>query len=163
MAQVLAGIRGPLFPFDGESVDIEPMNVPHHPRMDSIGTALDEIYAPAIPGSVDWQCRKRCKTQNRSALNGGWAISTCIPNAGPCKWAGMEETCSTNSPRQQEVWRHPHDEVTRPRASIHPGRRRPRRSGPLPVLILNAFIPTPPLAPSLPLPLCRPQRLAHRH
>jgi len=53
VAQVLAGIRGPSTPFDGESVDIEPMNVSHHSRMDSTGTALDEIYAPTIPGSVD--------------------------------------------------------------------------------------------------------------
>ena len=50
---VFAGIRGPSPPFDGESVDIEPMNVPHRSRMDSTGTALDEIYAPTIPGSVD--------------------------------------------------------------------------------------------------------------
>jgi len=53
VAQVLAGIRGPSLPFDGESVDIEPRNVPHRSRMDSTGTALDEIYAPTIPGSVD--------------------------------------------------------------------------------------------------------------
>ena len=53
VAQVLAGIRGPSPPFDGESVDIEPMNVPHRSRMDSTGTVLDEIYAPTIPGSVD--------------------------------------------------------------------------------------------------------------
>jgi len=53
VAQVLAGIRGPSPPFDGESVDIEPMNVLHRSRMDSAGTALDEIYAPTIPGSVD--------------------------------------------------------------------------------------------------------------
>jgi len=53
VAQVLAGIRGPSPPFDGESVDIEPMNVPHRSRMDSAGTALDEICAPTIPGSVD--------------------------------------------------------------------------------------------------------------
>jgi len=53
VAQVLAGIRGPSPPFGGESVDIEPMNVPHRSRMDSTGTALHEIYAPTIPGSVD--------------------------------------------------------------------------------------------------------------
>jgi hypothetical protein len=53
VAQVLAGIRGPSPPFDGESVDIEPMNVPHRSRMDSTGTVLDEIYASTIPGSVD--------------------------------------------------------------------------------------------------------------
>ena len=53
MAQVLAGIRGPSPPFDGESVDIEPMTVPHRSRMDSTAMALDEIYATTIPGSVD--------------------------------------------------------------------------------------------------------------
>jgi len=53
VAQVLAGIRGPSPPFDGKSFDIEPINVPHRSRMDSTGTALDEIYAPTIPGSVD--------------------------------------------------------------------------------------------------------------
>jgi len=29
------------------------MNVPHRSRTDSTGTALDEIYAPPIPGSID--------------------------------------------------------------------------------------------------------------
>ena len=53
MAQVLAGIRGPSPPFDGQSVDIEPMNVLHRSRMNSTRTALHEIYAPTIPGSVD--------------------------------------------------------------------------------------------------------------
>jgi len=53
VAQVLAGIRGPSPPFDGESVDIEPMTVPHRSRMDSTAMALDEIYATTIPGSVD--------------------------------------------------------------------------------------------------------------
>jgi len=53
VAQVLAGIRGPSHPFDGESVDIEPMNIPQRSRMDSTGTALDEIFAPTIPGSID--------------------------------------------------------------------------------------------------------------
>ena len=42
VAQVLAGIRGPSPPFDGDSVDIEPMNVPHHSRMDSTGTDVRE-------------------------------------------------------------------------------------------------------------------------
>ena len=53
MAQVLAGIHDPSPPFDGKSVNMEPMNVLHHLRMDSAGTALDEIYMPMIPGSVD--------------------------------------------------------------------------------------------------------------
>ena len=53
VAQVLAGIRGPSPPFDGDSVDIEPMNVPHRSRMDSTGTVLEDIYVPTIPGSVD--------------------------------------------------------------------------------------------------------------
>jgi hypothetical protein len=52
VAQVLAGIRGPSPSFD-ESVDIEPMNVPHRSRMDNSGAHMDEIYAPTIPGSVD--------------------------------------------------------------------------------------------------------------
>ena len=42
VAQVLAGIRGPSPPFDGDSVDIEPMNVPHRSRMDSTGTDVRE-------------------------------------------------------------------------------------------------------------------------
>ena len=55
MAQVLAGIRGPSPPFDGDSADIGPMNVPHRSTMDSTRATLDEIYAPTIPGtgSVD--------------------------------------------------------------------------------------------------------------
>jgi len=37
VAQVLAGSHGPSPPFDGDSVGIEPMNVPHRSRMDSTG------------------------------------------------------------------------------------------------------------------------------
>jgi len=51
VAQVLAGVRGPSPPLDGESVDIEPMNVPHRSKMDSLGSPIDEQYAPTIPGS----------------------------------------------------------------------------------------------------------------
>ena len=53
VAQVLAGVRGPSPTFDGESVDIEPMNVPHRSRIDSSGSAMDEIYVPTIPSSLD--------------------------------------------------------------------------------------------------------------
>ena len=52
VAQVLAAVRGPSPPFDGESVDIEPMNVPHRSKIDSLGSPLEEMYAPTIPGSV---------------------------------------------------------------------------------------------------------------
>jgi hypothetical protein len=38
VAQDLAGIRDPSSPFDGDSVDIEPINIPHRSRMDSTGT-----------------------------------------------------------------------------------------------------------------------------
>ena len=41
-------------------------------------------YLAASP----WQNRKRCKSQNRSALSGGWAILTCILNGGTCTWGG---------------------------------------------------------------------------
>ncbi|KAH9987661.1 hypothetical protein BJV74DRAFT_978753 [Russula compacta] len=53
VAEVLAAIRGPSPLFDGESVDIEPMNVPHRSMLDNRGSPLEEIYAPTIPGSVD--------------------------------------------------------------------------------------------------------------
>ena len=36
-----------------ESVDIEPMNVPHRSRIDSSGSHLDDIYAPMIPITID--------------------------------------------------------------------------------------------------------------
>jgi hypothetical protein len=52
VAKVMAGVRDPS-PFDVESVDIEPMNVPHRSKIDGSGTPLDEIYAPTIPGSMD--------------------------------------------------------------------------------------------------------------
>jgi len=42
VAQVLTGIRGPSPPFNGDSVDIEPMNVPYRSRMDSTGTDARE-------------------------------------------------------------------------------------------------------------------------
>ena len=54
MAQVLAGVRGHSPPFDGDSeADIEPMNVPHHSKMDNhfASPMLDDIYDPAIPES----------------------------------------------------------------------------------------------------------------
>ena len=53
VAQVLAGVRGPSPLFDGESVDIEPMNVPHRSKIDSLGSPMEDMYAPTIPGSVD--------------------------------------------------------------------------------------------------------------
>jgi len=58
VAQVLAGVRGPSPPFDGESVDIEPMNVPHRSKIDSLGSPLEELYAPTIPESVDLTVRE---------------------------------------------------------------------------------------------------------
>jgi hypothetical protein len=53
VAQVLAGVRGPSPALDGESVDIEPMNVPHRSKIDSLGSPIEEQYAPTIPGSLD--------------------------------------------------------------------------------------------------------------
>jgi hypothetical protein len=41
VAQVLAAIRAPSSQFDGDSVDIEPMNVPHCSKIDSSGSHLD--------------------------------------------------------------------------------------------------------------------------
>jgi hypothetical protein len=35
VVQVLAGIRGPSPALDGESIDIEPMNIPQHFKIDS--------------------------------------------------------------------------------------------------------------------------------
>ena len=53
VAQVLAGVRGPSPLLDGESVDIEPMNVPHRSKIDSLGSPLEEQYASTIPESLD--------------------------------------------------------------------------------------------------------------
>jgi hypothetical protein len=53
VAQVLAGIRAPSSQFDGDGVDIEPMNVPHSSKIDGSGSHLDEIYAPMIPSILD--------------------------------------------------------------------------------------------------------------
>ncbi|KAI9507647.1 hypothetical protein F5148DRAFT_1306912 [Russula earlei] len=52
VAQVLAAVRGPS-PFDGESVDIEPMNIPHRSKIDNHGSPLEDTYAPTIPSSID--------------------------------------------------------------------------------------------------------------
>jgi hypothetical protein len=41
VAQVLAVIRAPSSQFNGDSVDIEPMNVPHHSKIDGSGSHLD--------------------------------------------------------------------------------------------------------------------------
>jgi hypothetical protein len=64
VAQVLAGVRGPSPPFDGESVDIEPMNVPHRSKIDSLGSPLEELYAPTIPGSVDLTVREDAQEED---------------------------------------------------------------------------------------------------
>jgi hypothetical protein len=53
VAQVLAGVRGPSPPLDGESVDIEPMNVPHRSKIDNLGSPLEEQYPPTIPSSFN--------------------------------------------------------------------------------------------------------------
>jgi hypothetical protein len=49
VTQVLAAICAPSSQFDGDSVNIEPMNVPHCSKIDCSGSHLDEIYAPTIP------------------------------------------------------------------------------------------------------------------
>ncbi|KAH8995933.1 hypothetical protein EDB92DRAFT_1942827 [Lactarius akahatsu] len=53
VAQVLAGVRGPSPPFEGDSeADIEPMQVPHRSKMNNRGTTpLDDSYEPTIPES----------------------------------------------------------------------------------------------------------------
>ncbi|KAH8988261.1 hypothetical protein EDB86DRAFT_3065602 [Lactarius hatsudake] len=53
VAQVLAGVRGPSPPFEGDSeADIEPMKVPHRSKMNNRGTTpLDDSYEPTIPES----------------------------------------------------------------------------------------------------------------
>ena len=53
VVQVLAGIRGSSPALDGESVDIEPMNIPHHSKINSWGSPLEEQYATTIPESLD--------------------------------------------------------------------------------------------------------------
>jgi len=90
VAQGLAGIRGPSPPFDGESPDTEPMNFLGSTVLERLWMKYTRRRYLAASTS---QSRKRCKSQNRSTLNGGWAISTCILNGGMSKWAGMEETC----------------------------------------------------------------------
>jgi len=53
VAQVLAAIGAPSSQFDGDSVDIEPMNVPHSSKINGSGSHLDEIYVPRIPSIFD--------------------------------------------------------------------------------------------------------------
>jgi hypothetical protein len=52
VAQVLAAICAPSSQFE-DSVDIEPMNVPHRSSIDGSGSHLYEIYAPTIPSILD--------------------------------------------------------------------------------------------------------------
>jgi hypothetical protein len=51
--QVLVGVCGPSPALDGETVDIEPMNILHCSKIDSWGSPLKEQYATMIPGSLD--------------------------------------------------------------------------------------------------------------
>jgi len=55
VTEVLASVRGLSPLFGGESVDIEPMNVPHRSKIDSlpVGSSLEEQYATTISGSPD--------------------------------------------------------------------------------------------------------------
>jgi hypothetical protein len=41
VAQVLAGVRGPSPLLGGESVEIEPMNIPHRSKIDSLGSPFE--------------------------------------------------------------------------------------------------------------------------
>jgi len=50
---VLAVIRAPLPQFNEDSIDIEPMNVLHHSKIDGSRSHLDKIYAPMIPSILD--------------------------------------------------------------------------------------------------------------
>jgi hypothetical protein len=49
VAQVLAAISAPQSQLDGDSVDIESMNVPHRSKINGSESHLDEIYALTIP------------------------------------------------------------------------------------------------------------------
>jgi len=160
VAQVLAGIRGPSLPFDGERVDIEPRNVPHRSRMDSIGTALDEIYAPTIPGSVGRHSSP--STAAPSTVDGLFRLaSRILAHSSGRGWRrhvrrirpGSRRYCMETPPRRSDTTESVYSSGPTPPASPKPS----------PDLILNGFISTPPLAPSPPLPLCRPQCRAHRH
>jgi hypothetical protein len=53
VARVPAGVRDPSPLLNTESIDIEPVNVPHHSKIDSLGSPLEEQYAPTIPESLD--------------------------------------------------------------------------------------------------------------
>jgi len=119
VAQVVAGIHGPSPPFDGDGVDIEPMNVPHRSRMDSTGTALDGIYAPTIPGSVDLEPEEvQDPEPRRPQLRMGYFD---LHPERRHMHVGGDGDMLDHSHRQQEVLRLSHDQVTQPRASIHPG------------------------------------------
>jgi hypothetical protein len=50
---VLSGVRGPSSLLDGESVDIEPMNVPHRSKIYNLRSPLEEQYAPTIPECLE--------------------------------------------------------------------------------------------------------------
>jgi len=161
VAQVLAGIRGPSPPFDGESVDIEPMNVPHRSRMDSTGTALDEIYAPTIPGSVDLaepeevQVPAPQRPQRRVGYFGLHPERRHVQVGGDkgdmldefAQAAGGIETPLRQSDTTESVY----SSGPTPPASPKQALTRPKTERLHPNLAVGS------------LPLCRPQRRAHRH
>ena len=164
MAQVLAGIRGPSPPFDGESVDIEPMNVPHRSRMDSTRTVLDEIYAPTIPGSVDLPELEEVpipapqRPQRRMGYfdlhperwhvqvggDGGDMLDDFAQAAG-----GAE-----TPPRRSDTTESVYSSGPTPPAS-------PKQA--LTRLNTERLHPNPTVGSLSPLPLCQLQRRAHRH
>ena len=50
---MLVVISAPSSQFDRDSVDIEPMNVPHCSKINGSRSHLDEIYASRIPSILD--------------------------------------------------------------------------------------------------------------
>jgi hypothetical protein len=164
VAQVLAAVRGPSPSYDGESVDIEPMNVPHRSKIDSLGSPMEELYAPTIPGSVDTtepepahEDVHESETQRSQRRMGYFDL-----HPERRRRMGGEEDIfdefaraadeSDDPPRRSDVTESVYSSGATPPASPHPAVHSPLQSEPGPATFPSLSLPSPSMLSPTPSP-----------
>ena len=168
VAQVLAGVRGPSPHFDGESVDIEPMNVPHRSKIDSLGTPMEELYAPTIPGSMDLtepepeevQEAEPPRPQRRMGYFDIHPERRRMRSGGDGEEDIFDQFAraadeSDDPPRRSDVTESVYSSGATPPASPHPANAEYLQPEPGPVSFPSSSLPLPPL--SMPAAIPTPQ------
>jgi len=121
--------------------------------MDSAGTALDEICAPTIPGSVDLAEPEEVPIPAPQRLQRRMGYFDLHPERRHMQVGGdggdmLDEFAQAAGGAETPPRRSDTTESVYSSGQRH----QPRRRRPSPDLILNGFIQTPPLAPSPPFP-----------